>query len=137
MKTMNKVMAGLLFGAAMSGGMAAFCQNSGDMGWPPTAWEWSGNDFTNNVAVPTVNFYTNTQAAVSNDQQYRVRQEGVPGKGSTALQSGPRIEPRQPTSYVATDPWVQRDRPWDVNPYLPISETPGSTNNTVIDLTRH
>ena len=137
MKTMNKTVAVLVVAAGMSGGMAALCQDTGETPWPPTAWEWPNNDFTNRVAVPTVKFYTNTQAAVANDQQYRVRQEGVTGKGSTALQSGPRIEPRQPTTYVQTDPWVQRDRPWDVNPYLPISETPGSTNNTVIDLTQH
>lgn len=137
MKTMNKTVVVLFIAAAMSGGVAALCQDSGDTGWPPTAWEWAGNNFTNNVVVPTVKFYTNTQAAVANDQQYRVRQEGVTAKGSSALQSGPRIEPRPPTTYVQTDPWVQRDHPWDVNPYMPISESPGSTNDTVIDLTRH
>jgi hypothetical protein len=137
MKTMNKTMAVLLVAAAMSGGVAALCQDSGEAAWPPTAWEWPNNDFTNKVVVPTVKFYTNSQAAVANDQQYRVRQEGVAGKGSTTLQSGPRIEPRPPTTYVQTDPWVQPDHPWDVNPNLPISETPGATNNSVFDETRH
>ena len=129
-------MARLLVAAAMSGAVVAFCQDNSQMMWPPTAWEWPGNNFTNKVAVPTVDFYAKTQAAVANDQQYRVRQESVTAKGSAGLQSGARIEPRPPTAYVQADPWVQRDHPWDVNPYLPISESPGSTNSTVIDETR-
>jgi hypothetical protein len=137
MKTTNKVMAVLFVAAAMSGAVAASGQDSSEMNWPPTAWEWPDNNFTNKFVVPTVKFYTNTQAAVANDQQYRVRQEGVTAKGSATLQSGPRIEPRPPTTYVQTDPWVQPDHPWDVNPNLPISESPGSTNNTVFDETRH
>ena len=85
--------------------------------------------------MPTVKLYTNTQAAAANDQQFRVRQEGGTAKGAAGLQSGPRIEPRAPTTYVQSDPWVQRDHPWDVNPNIPISETPGATNNSVIDET--
>ena len=106
------------------------------MAWPPTAWEWPNNSFTNKVVVPTVKLYTNTQAAIVNDQQYRVRQDSVPGRGAVGLQRGPRIEPRPPAAYVASDPWVQRDHPWDVNPNMPISESPGPTNNSVIDQTR-
>ncbi len=126
----------VLLVAVMSGGVAAFCQDNSET-LPPTAWEWPNNNFTNKVVAPTVKLYTNTQAAVANDQQYRVRQETPTGKGATALQSGPRIEPRAPTTYVQSDPWVQRDHPWDVNPNLPITESPGATNNSVIDATRH
>jgi hypothetical protein len=133
MKALMKTIAGLLVAAVMSGGVAAFCQDNGGVAWPPTAWEWPGNGFTNQVVVPTVKFYTNRQAAVANDQQNRVRQEGAGAKGAAALQNGPRIEPHPPTAYVQADPWVQRQHPWDVNPYLPISEWPGSTNSTVID----
>lgn len=135
MKALNKAMAGLSGAAALLSGVAAYCQDSSETAWPPTAWEWPGNGFTNNVVVPTVKFYTNAQAAVASDQQYRVRQESTTAKGAAALQSGPRIEPHPPTAYVQSDPWVQRDHPWDVNPYLPISESPGSTNSTVIDRT--
>lgn len=135
MKTLIKSTTVLVLAAAISGGLAAFCQDNGQTTWPPTAWEWPGNNFTNNVVVPTVDFYAKTQAAVANDQQYRVRQEGTTAKGAASLQSGPRIEPREPTTYVQADPWVQRDHPWDVNPYLPINESPGSTNSTVIDRT--
>ena len=134
MNTMNKMIAVLFVAVAMSVGMAGLCQDSSEMAWPPTAWEWPNNDFTNAVVVPTVKLFTNTQTAVANDQQYRVRQEGAI-KGSAALQSGSRIEPRQPTSYVQADPWVQRDHPWDVNPNLPITESLGSTNNSVFDRT--
>ncbi|HEX3625248.1 MAG TPA: hypothetical protein VH280_07475 [Verrucomicrobiae bacterium] len=134
MKTLIKPIAVLLAAAIISGGVAAFSQDSRQSSWPPTAWEWPGNNFTNNVVVPTVGYYGKNQAAVANDQQDRVRQGGT-GKGGAALQTGPRIEPRAPTTYVQADPWVQRDHPWDVNPFLPISESPGSTNSTVIDRT--
>lgn len=127
----------VVFAVIMSGGLAAYCQDNGEMAWPPTAWEWPNNSFTNKVVAPTVKFYTNTQAAVENDQKYRVRQETATGKGATSLQHGPRIEPRAPTAYVQSDPWVQRDHPWDVNPNMPITETFGSTNNSIIDETRH
>jgi len=133
---MIKVLAVLSVAAVISG-RAAFCQDNGEMAWPPTAWEWPNNDITNTVVVPTVKLYTNTQAAAVNDQQYRVRQETVTAKGAAALQRGPRIEPLPPGAYEQSDPWVQRDHPWDVNPHLPISETPGATNNSVIDQTRH
>ncbi|HXC34605.1 MAG TPA: hypothetical protein VNV43_01950 [Candidatus Acidoferrales bacterium] len=135
MKTLIKTMAGLLVAAVMPG-VTAFCQDNSQMTWPPTAWDWPGNNFTNKVVVPTVDFYAKTQAAVANDQQYRVRQEGGTAKGSAGLLNGPRIEPRPPTTYVQADPWVQRDHPWDVNPYLPINESPGSTNSSIIDETR-
>lgn len=137
MKTLMKTMAVLFVAAALAGASEAFCQNSDETAWPPTAWEWPGNNVTNQVVVPTVKLYTNTQTTVAHDQQYRVRQEAVTAKGSARLQSGPRIEPIPPTTYVQADPWVQRDHPWDINPYMPISETPGSTNNTVIDETHH
>ena len=138
MKMMIKTLAVLLVAFALSGGVAAYCQDASDTSWPPTAWEWPNNNFTNKVVVPTVKLYTNTQAAIANAQQYRVSQgAAIGGKGAAALQSGPRIEPRPPAGYVGCDPWVQRDHPWDVNPNMPISETSGSTNSSVIDLTRH
>ena len=123
--------------AVISGSVAAFGQDNNEMAWPPTAWEWPNNNFTNKVVAPTVTLYTNTQAAAVNDQQYRVRQETATGKGATGLQHGPRIEPRAPTAYVQSDPWVQRDHPWDVNPNMPITESLGATNGSVIDATRH
>jgi hypothetical protein len=137
MKAMNKTTAVLIIATAMSGALAACGQDNSGTAWAPTAWEWPDNDFTNKVVVPTVHFYTNNQAAVGNDQQYRVRQEGTTAKGAAALQNGPRIEPRPLTTYIQSDPWVQRDHPWDVNPYLPISETPGSTNSSIVDETHH
>lgn len=126
--------AALLFMAAMTGASirTAYCQDYGDTQWI-SPWEQPNNNFTNKIAVPTVRFYTNTQAAVVHDQKYRVRQEGVASKGAAALQSGPRIEPRPPTTYLQPDPWVQTDHPWDVSPGLPsINETPPSTNSSVI-----
>ena len=136
MKTIVKI-AVALFVTAVTCGVATLVlgQDYGEMTWPPTSWEWPNNNFTNKIAVPTVTFYTNTQAAASNDQQYRVREEGG-RKGAAALQSGPRIEPRPPTTYLQTDPWVQPDHAWDMNPNAPyINETPGDTNDTVVDET--
>lgn len=137
MKTTKETTAALIIATAMSAALAARGQDNSGTAWPPTAWDWPDNDFTNKVVVPTVHFYTNNQAAVGLDQQYRVRQEGTTAKGSAALQNGPRIEPRPLTTYIQCDPWVQRDHPWDVNPYMPISETPGSTNSSIVDETHH
>jgi hypothetical protein len=134
--TVKTVCAFFAAAAAMAFGFAVLGQDSSEMPWPPTTWEWPDNNFTNKIAVPTLTFYTNTQAAVATDQQYRVRQEGTVKKGATALQSGPRIEPRPPTSWLQTDPWVQPDHAWDMNPNVPyINESPGDTNNTVVDET--
>lgn len=137
MKMKMKTTVVVFVAVAISGGVTARCQDTVEMAWPPTAWAWPGNGFTNQVAVPTVKLYTNTQAAAANDRRYRVREEGTPTKGAAALQSGPRIEPRPPSAYVQADPWVQRDHPWDVNPFLPINASPGDTNSSVIDETKH
>ncbi|MGH7939559.1 MAG: hypothetical protein ACREFR_00620 [Limisphaerales bacterium] len=135
MKATIKTMAVVFAATILTGGMRALCQDTGGTGWPPTVWEWPNNNFTNKVVVPTVKFYTNSQAAVVHERQYRVRQEGSTAKGAASLQSGPRIELRPPTGYMQSDPWVQRDHPWDINPNLPISGTPGATNGTVFDET--
>ena len=136
MKTIVKA-AAALFVTATTCGVATLGlgQDYNEMPWG-TSWEWPNNNFTNKIVVPTITIYTNTQAAAANDQQYRVRQEGVVTKGAAALQSGPRIEPRPPTAYLQTDPWVQPDHAWDMNPNAPyINESLGNTNNTVIDET--
>lgn len=137
MRTKIKI-ASAVFLTVAAFGIAALGQDYSQTPWDTTSWEWPDNNFTNKIAVPTVTFYTNTQAAVANDQQFRVRQEGGVTKGAAALQSGPRIEPRPPTTYLQTDPWVQQDHAWDIIPNAPyINESPGDTNNTVIDETRH
>ena len=134
MKTIIKA-AAAVFVTALTFGVAALGQDYSQP-WG-TSWEWPDNNFTNRIVVPTTTIYSNTQAAVAYDQQYRVRQEGVVTKGAAALQSGPRIEPRPPTAYLQTDPWVQPDHAWDMNPNAPyIHESLGDTNNTVIDETR-
>lgn len=136
MKTIIKA-AAALFVMAVTCGIATLGlgQDYSDLPWG-TSWEWPDNNFTNRVAVPTATFYANTQAAVANDQQYRVREEGTVAKGATALQSGPRIAPRPPTGYLQTDPWVQPDHAWDMSPNAPyIDASPGETNDTVIDET--
>ena len=134
MKTIIRA-AAAVFVTAATCGVAVLGQDYSDMPWG-TSWEWPNNNFTNKIAVPTVSFYTNTQAAVANDQHYRVRQEGVVAKGAASLQSGPRIEPRPPTAWLQTDPWVQPDHAWDMHPNAPyINESLGDTNNTVIDET--
>ncbi|HTV41241.1 MAG TPA: hypothetical protein VMF08_11740 [Candidatus Sulfotelmatobacter sp.] len=124
-----------LFVTAAACGIATLVpgQDYSETPWPPTSWEWPDNNFTNKIAVPTASFYTNTEEAIANDQQYRVREEGG-RKGAAALQSGPRIEPRPPTTYLQTDPWVQPDHAWDMNPNAPyLNEALGDTNNTVVD----
>jgi hypothetical protein len=101
-----------------SGGIASV-RDVGNFPPPP---EPVCNDFTNRVVLSTPEYYTNTQAAAVADQQYRVREEG-PAKGGTAMQSGPRIEPRPPTTYLNTDPWVELDHPWNF-----ANEQTGSTS---------
>ena len=120
MKTMRKTIVVLFAAAAMTGGLAAIAQDNSYFGQTQQPWP-ANNDFTNKVVMPTTEYWTNTQAAVSTDQSYRVQQEGVVGKGATALQHGPRIEPRPPTTIMHTDPWVHTDHPWDFDPNNPIS----------------
>lgn len=113
MNTINKISTGLIVAAMVSGGMVAFCQDAGSTQQTqrPTPDIFPG--LTNQVVTPTPDYFTNSQAAISADQQYRVSQEGAVGKGATALQHGPRIEPRPPSGFLQADPWVQPDHPWD------------------------
>jgi hypothetical protein len=119
MKTNRKTMAAFLAAAAVTVGIAAIAQDNSY--FQPTQPGPANNDFTNKVVMPTPEYYTNNQAAVSTDQQYRVQQEGVVGKGATALQHGPRIEPRPPTTIMRADPWVQQQHPWDFDPNNPVT----------------
>jgi hypothetical protein len=85
--------------------------------------EAMANDFTNRVVIPMPESFTNNQAAIAADQQYRVQEEG-PARGATALQHGSRIEPRPPTGSLSTDPWVEQDHPWEFDNYLAEATSP-------------
>lgn len=129
MKTNIKTAAALCAAVFVSGGVAAFGQYNyyGDT-QPPSMQDWPDNDFTNKIVVPTVECYTNNQAAIAADQQNRVQQEGVITKGAAALQRGSRIETRPPTTYMNSDPWIQPDHPWDIYTNSPIITPIPATN---------
>jgi len=83
----------------------------------PQTPDAAGNDFTNSMVHCTPESYTNNQAAISTDQQFRVREEG-PAKGATTQQNGPRIETRPPTTCWSTNPWGDPDYPWAFDNYM-------------------
>ncbi len=132
MKTTTKIAAALSIAAVASASVIAFAQDTTVI-QEMQAQQWPGNDFTNQIIVTTLEAYTNSQAAIAQDQQSRVAEEG-PVKGASQMITGPRIEPHPPTGYLTSDPWVHQDHPWDVQtstPYTP-ALTPAVTNNTVI-----
>ena len=137
MKTTIKSAAALFAAAFVSSGVAAFGQYNyyGDTP-PPSMQDWPNNDFTNKIVVPTVECYTNNQAAIAADQQSRAQQQGGCPKGAVVIHAGgARIETRPPTAYVNSDPWIQPDHPWDIYTNSPvISPIPaaGSPNAPVM-----
>ncbi len=101
------------------GGIASV-RNLGNFPQTPEA---TNNDFTNRFVFCTPECYTNNQAAITADHQYRIQGTG-PAKGATAMQSGSRIETRPPRSLLSTDPWVELDHPWDFVNYQADSTSP-------------
>lgn len=107
---------------AALGALTALCQNAAIT--PNTqiqAQDWQNNNFTNKIVMPTTDYFTNNQSAISTVKQQRDVQSGPPAKGAVALHQGPRVEVRQPTSIMQADPWVQPDHPWDINTPPPAS----------------
>jgi hypothetical protein len=87
---------------------------------PVQAQDWQNNDFTNKIVMPTTEFYTNNQAAMGIDQQSRViSTQGNSPKGAATMQQGPRVEAHPPSTLMNSEPWVQQDSPWDINPTAP------------------
>jgi hypothetical protein len=85
---------------------------------PIQAQDWQNNDFTNKIVMPTPESFTNNLAAVSIVQQTRLAQQSTP-KGAAAMQQGPRVEAHPPSTLMNSEPWVQQDHPWDINPAAP------------------
>ena len=87
---------------------------------PIQAQDWQNNDFTNKIVMPTPESFTNNLAAVKVVQQTRVTStQGNSPKGAAAMQQGPRVEAHPPTTLMNSEPWVQQDHPWDINPAAP------------------
>jgi hypothetical protein len=121
MKKVIQFTAALFAAAIISGGVTAFCQDNTQI----QGQDWTGNnDFTNKIVIPTTEYYTNMQAAISADQQYRVQQQGDITKPAATMQSGPRIEPRPPTTMMQNDPWIQQQHLWDITPDVEPSTSP-------------
>jgi hypothetical protein len=122
MNIMMKTIVVLFAATIVSGVTAAYGQDTSPA-QPIQVQDWQNNDFTNKIVVATPDFYTNNQAAIAADAQYRVQEEG-PVKGAEALQHSARIEPHPPTAILEADPWVQQDHPWDINTNSPTITPP-------------
>jgi hypothetical protein len=122
MKIKMKTLVALFVAAIAFSGSAASGQDTSAT-QPIQLQDWQNNDFTNKVVVATPDFYTNNQAAIAADAQYRIQEEG-PVKGAEALQHSARIEPHPPTAVLEADPWVQQDHPWDINTNSPTITPP-------------
>jgi hypothetical protein len=124
MKT--SISAALIVAAIVSGSVVAFCQDNSYFASTPGQPAWLGNnDFTNKVVMPTPEYYTNNQAAISADAQYRVQQEGTVIKPGAMMAHSSRIEPHPPTTVMENDPWIQQQHLWDISPDVEPSTSPG------------
>jgi hypothetical protein len=123
MKTIILAGAAMFVAAMIS--TTVMAQDNGGFPQQVQAQDWTGNnDFTNKFVVPTPEYYTNSQASISAIQQSRVQQEGVVTKPAAAMQHGPRIEQRPPTTVMQNDPWIQQQHLWDITPDVEPSTSP-------------
>lgn len=111
MKNILTTVGAIVTGVLVTGGLAVLAQDTAADQPQSPPYNWPNNNFTNRVVVPTVECYTNTEAAVAKDKSFR-RSEGA-GKGAAALQTGPRIEPRASSQYMEQDPKAHVNDPWD------------------------